>query len=140
MATLPRRTPISFTGNPGSRTPRVRLAARRAGTAHDLFVNAVGAKVAGGAGRQRRGFVPIDRISTRLDGSEVTTPVGTWTVEVYAASDLDGCRWVQLGVDGPEHHMLTLRLAQGAGPTRAGVAIASWLADRSRHDEIVAVA
>ncbi len=65
----------------------------------------------------------------QLDGRDLVVSHRHWRVQVFSVSDHADNRWVQLGIDGPERRMLTLRLPAEAGPQTAISAISSWLHD-----------
>ncbi len=64
-----------------------------------------------------------------VDGPDLLVSGQRWRAEVFSVSDGAGYRWVQMGLDGPDHYMLTLRLESGAGPQSVISALSSWLHD-----------
>ena len=72
-----------------------------------------------------------DRFFAALDGRDVVVSGARWHVEVYGICDQSGRRWIQLAVDGPRHHMLTLALAADEGIRQVVRTLSSWLANPS---------
>jgi len=72
-----------------------------------------------------------DRFFSALDGRNVVVSGARWHVEVYGICEQSGRRWIQLAVDGPRHHMLTLVLAADEGIRHVVRALSAWLADPS---------
>jgi hypothetical protein len=72
-----------------------------------------------------------DRFFAALDGRDVMVSGARWHVEVYAICEQSGRRWIQLAVDGPRHHMLTLGLAADAGIRQVVQTLSGWLAEPS---------
>lgn len=70
-----------------------------------------------------------ERLFARLDGRDVLVDGEAWHIEVYGICEDAGRRWVQLAIDGPQHHMLTLALATRAGVRQAVAAVSRWLED-----------
>jgi hypothetical protein len=62
-----------------------------------------------------------------LDGRDLSVSRRQWRLKVFSVSDHDDHRWVQVGLEGPGHYMLTLRLDADAGPQSAIAALSSWL-------------
>jgi hypothetical protein len=63
-----------------------------------------------------------------LDGKDLVVSGSRWHVEVYGISEQAGRRWIQLAVDGPEHHMLTVALGRDHGIRPVVKTLSSWLA------------
>ena len=72
-----------------------------------------------------------------LDGRQVTVSGRSWRLQVYGACDRGGRRWVQLGLTGQPHYMLTLRLAPGDDAVQA---LSSWLANPANKGNILSYA
>jgi hypothetical protein len=75
-----------------------------------------------------------------LDGRQVTVSGRSWRLQVYGACDRGGRRWVQLGLTGQPHYMLTLRLAPGDDVGHAVQALSSWLANPADKGNILSYA
>ncbi len=87
-------------------------------------------------------FVEARRVFDALDGSNLSVSGHQWLVEVFSVSVQAQQRWVQVGLSGDHHFMLTLRLNAGAGAQPALEALSSWLGHSSRTpvNEILNVA
>lgn len=70
-----------------------------------------------------------DRVFAALDGRDLMVSGIRWHVEVYGIAEQAGRRWIQLAVDGPRHHMVTLALAADRGIRQVLHDLAAWLAD-----------
>jgi hypothetical protein len=70
-----------------------------------------------------------DRVFAALDGRDLVVSGTRWHVEVYGIAEQAGRRWIQLAVDGPRHHMLTLALAADRGIRQVVRDLSAWLAD-----------
>ena len=81
-----------------------------------------------------------ERLFAELDGRDLLVSGEAWHLEVYSVCEQAGRRWIQLAIDGPQHHMLTLALATGSGVGHAVRALSSWLADPHDADHILLVA
>jgi hypothetical protein len=81
-----------------------------------------------------------DALFAALDGRTLTVSGRRWLVEVYSVCDSAGRRWIQLGLDGRPHYMLTLKLAAEDGVRHAILALSSWLANPAQGREILNVA
>src|SRR5262245_40898275 len=80
-----------------------------------------------------------DDVCALLNDAVVTVAGQPWQVEVYSVSDLRNARWVQLGVTGASHHLLTLRLAEDAGADDALMAVAAWLENPANAPAVLSV-
>jgi hypothetical protein len=72
-----------------------------------------------------------ERLFAALDGRDLVVRGEAWHLEVYGICEEAGRRWIQLAVDGPHHHMLTLALATRHGVRRAVRALSAWLEEPS---------
>jgi hypothetical protein len=79
-----------------------------------------------------RASVPMaERLFASLDGRDLLVGGEAWHIEVYGICEDAGRRWVQMAIDGPQHHMLTLVLATRAGVRQAVAAVSRWIEDPS---------
>jgi hypothetical protein len=72
-----------------------------------------------------------------LDGRDVTVKGEAWHVQVYGICEEAGRRWIQLAVDGPHHHMLTLVLATRHDVGQALRSVSDWLEEPSSVPQVV---
>ena len=80
-----------------------------------------------------------DRLFAALDGRDLVVSGLQWHLEVYGICEQAGRRWIQVAVDGPQHHMLTMALAADLGARQAVRAISGWLANPAVSDSILSV-
>jgi hypothetical protein len=73
------------------------------------------------------GVPTVERLFESLDGRDLIVRGEAWRIEVYGICEDAGRRWVQVAIDGPQHHMLTLALATRAGVRHAVDALSRWL-------------
>jgi hypothetical protein len=88
---------------------------------------------------RREGAAPPDRVFAALDGRDLMISGSQWHVEVYGICEQAGRRWIQLALDGPRHHMVTLALAADLGVRQVVGALSDWLADPSASDQLLPV-
>jgi len=62
-----------------------------------------------------------------LDGRHLVVLGKRWHVEVFSVVELAGRRFMQLSLDGPAHHMLTLRLTPQTPVRRLVPTVLLWL-------------
>ena len=87
-----------------------------------------------------RRAAPLDeRLFASLDGRDLLVRGEAWHIEVYGICEDAGRRWVQMAIDGPQHHMLTLALATRAGVRQAVAAVSHWLEDPSNQPVMLRV-
>ena len=79
-----------------------------------------------------------DRVFAALDGRDLMVSGARWHVEVYGICEQAGRQWIQLAVDGPRHHMLTLALAADQGIRQVVGTLSTWLAESST-DQVLTV-
>ncbi len=89
--------------------------------------------------RREGGAPPQDRVFAALDGRDLVVSGSQWHVEVYGICEQAGRRWIQVALDGPRHHMLTLALAADLGVRQVVRALSDWLADPSATDQLLTV-
>ena len=82
---------------------------------------------------------PRDQVFAALDGRDLVVSGSEWHVEVYGICEQAGRRWIQLALDGPRHHMVTLALAADLGVRQVVPALSNWLADPSASDQLLTV-
>jgi hypothetical protein len=70
----------------------------------------------------------------------VTVDSRRWTLEVYSIVDRFGVRWIQLALNGPRRHALTMRLKAGTGVPHVMRALAAWLTGDPGSGQVVNVA
>lgn len=70
-----------------------------------------------------------ERLFASLDGRDLLVGGEAWHIEVYGICEDAGRRWVQMAIDGPQHHMLTLALATRDGVRQAVAAVSHWIAN-----------
>ena len=80
-----------------------------------------------------------ERLFTALDGRDLLVRGVAWHVEVYGICEDAGRRWIQLAVDGPHHHMLTLALATRHGVRQAVRTVSTWLEEPSETSSVLNV-
>ncbi len=80
-----------------------------------------------------------DRLFAALDGRDLVVSGRRWHLEVYGICEQAGRRWIQVAVDGPQHHMLTMALAADLGARQAVRAISGWLANPAVSGSILSV-
>ena len=80
-----------------------------------------------------------DRIFAALDGRNLLVSGSRWRVRVYGVLEETGRRWIQLAVDGPRHHMVTIALAADANIRQVVRHLSHWLADPAASDEVLTV-
>ena len=68
-----------------------------------------------------------ERLFEGLDGRDLLIKGAAWHLEVYAVCEEAGRRWVQIAIDGPRRHMLTLALATRSGVQQAVDVLSNWL-------------
>jgi len=51
-----------------------------------------------------------------------------WELSIYGVQDQGSVRWLQVGLEGAQTHMVLLKLASGDGPLQALRALTSWFA------------
>ena len=78
-----------------------------------------------------------ERLFAALDGRDLLVRGEAWHLEVYGICEDAGRRWIQLAVDGPRHHMLTIALATRHGVRQAVRVLTAWLEEPSRVDGLV---
>lgn len=89
--------------------------------------------------RREAGAPPQDQVFAALDGRDLVVSGSQWHVEVYGICEQAGRRWIQLALDGPRHHMLTLAMAADLGVRQVVPALSDWLADPSTSDQLLTV-
>ncbi len=80
-----------------------------------------------------------DRVFAALDGRDLVVAGLRWHVEVYGICEQAGRRWIQLAVDGPAHHMLTVALAADLGVRQVVRVVSKWLADPSGSKQVLSL-
>jgi hypothetical protein len=78
-----------------------------------------------------------DDLIKRLDGSRVSTDLGSWSITVYCVYTIAGQRWLQLGLTGGCDYAVTLRMPLTAEAPDARRALAEWLSDPASPDGTV---
>jgi hypothetical protein len=87
---------------------------------------------------RRKISVPkAERLFAALDGRHLVVQGEAWHVHVYGICEEAGRRWIQLAVDGPSHHMLTLALATRHGVSQAVRSLSAWLEEPSSVPQVV---
>jgi hypothetical protein len=81
-----------------------------------------------------------ERLFAALDGRDLMIQGEAWHLEVYSVCEEAGRRWIQMAVDGPRRHMVTLALATRAGVKQTVQALSQWLEEPSETHLIVKVA
>jgi hypothetical protein len=92
------------------------------------------------AASARRSVPMAERLFASLDGRDLMVGGEAWHIEVYGICEDAGRRWVQMAIDGPRHHMLTLVLATRAGVQQAVDTVTRWLEEPSECPQIRNVA
>jgi hypothetical protein len=75
-------------------------------------------------------LAPVDSCETlfwALDARDLTILGHRWRVEVFSVVELAGRRYMQLAIAGPQHYMLTLRLAPDTPARKLIPAVLAWL-------------
>ncbi len=80
------------------------------------------------------------RLFEALDGRALFVDHKNWQINVFSVHDEDGCRWVQLALEGPDNHPLTLRMSQYESVKAVVYTLISWLSDPSATDHVLEVA
>jgi hypothetical protein len=70
-----------------------------------------------------------DDLVRRLDGSRVSTELGSWAITVYCVYTIAGHRWLQLGLTGGRDYVVTLRIPLTAEAPDARRVLIEWLRD-----------
>ena len=89
--------------------------------------------------RRESGPPRQDLVVAALDGRDLVVSGSEWHVEVYGICEQAGRRWIQLALDGPRHHMVTLALAADLGVRQVVRVLSDWLADPSESDQLLTV-
>ena len=89
--------------------------------------------------RRQNGLPRQDVVFAALDGRDLVVSGSEWHVEVYGICEQAGRRWIQLALDGPRHHMVTLALAADLGVRQVVRVLSDWLADPSESDQLLTV-
>jgi hypothetical protein len=89
--------------------------------------------------RRESGPPRQDLVFAALDGRDLVVSGSEWHVEVYGICEQAGRRWIQLALDGPRHHMVTLALAADLGVRQVVRVLSDWLADPSESDQLLTV-
>jgi hypothetical protein len=74
-----------------------------------------------------------------LDGRNFVVLGKRWHVEVFSVVELAGRRFIQLSLDGPAHHMLTLRLTPHTPARQLIPAVLVWLAHPDSSGAVIDV-
>lgn len=78
-----------------------------------------------------------ERLFTSLDGRDLLVGGEAWHIEVYGICEEAGRRWVQMAIDGPQHHMVTLALATRDGVRQAVAAVSQWIENPAECSMVV---
>jgi len=89
--------------------------------------------------RRESGPPRQDLVFAALDGRDLVVSGSEWHVEVYGICEQAGRRWIQLALDGPRHHMVTLALAADLGVRQVVRVLSDWLADPPESDQLLTV-
>jgi len=74
-----------------------------------------------------RSQISTDALVELLHGRMIHDDVAVWRIDVYSIVDANDYRWIQLGIEGPEHRTLLLQLAPFADDGDAIAAIGQWM-------------
>jgi hypothetical protein len=85
------------------------------------------------------GALSCEHLFSALDGCELAALGKRWRIDVFGVIENAGRRFVQLGLEGPTHHMLTMRLAPHVPVRRLGFSLVVWLAAPRDPGEIIDV-
>jgi hypothetical protein len=80
------------------------------------------------------------RLFEALDGRALFVDRKNWQVNVFSVHDEDGFRWVQLALEGPDCHPLTLRMSQYESLKAVVHSLICWLSDPAATDHVLEVA
>ena len=81
-----------------------------------------------------------DELFFTLDGADTILGGNEWHVEVYGVVDEPGSRWIQIGLNGPRHHLVTLRIGPGEGADSALARLRAWIAEWSLSNAVLSFA
>ena len=72
--------------------------------------------------------LPPDELARRLTTEPVTFNRRTWQIEVYSVVVEARCRWIQVGLVGPDRRAVLLQVPHAADETDTVAALENWVA------------
>jgi hypothetical protein len=81
-----------------------------------------------------------EALFSALDGRRLSVSQQNWLVEVYSVYDDAESRWVQLALQGPPQHTVTVRMALNDSVDHIVDAVEAWLSHPSPTHKVLDVA